>query len=307
MTLPEGLADAELAAFVAEMRSFDGPSFRERGAADVRAAAAARARVLEPVMAEVREVDAGGVPARLYRPVEGATPLLVFFHGGMWSIGSLDTHERACRELARDAGVSVLAVDYRLAPEHPFPAAVDDAVAATRWALARVGELGCVGVPGVGGDSAGGHVATMVCLRLRDAGEVSPSVQVLVTPNTDLTLSRPSAREKAEGWVLTTDGVAWGVEQWVPDAARRGDPDVSPLAVEDLSGLPRAVVVTAEHDPLRDEGEEYAGRLRDAGVPVVWRREDGMVHGFLTTHGVSPAVDAASRRVAEDVARAFGG
>ncbi|MEV0648857.1 alpha/beta hydrolase [Phytomonospora sp. NPDC050363] len=305
MTSVEGLADDGLARLVAAMRADEGPTFRERGAAAVRAGAAARPRVAEPAMAEVRDLVVEGVGARLYRPVAGVTRLLVFLHGGMWSIGSLDTHERACRELASTAGVSVLAVDYRLAPEHPFPAAVEDAVAVTRWALARVGELGCAGVPGVGGDSAGGHLAAMVCLRLRDGGEAMPSVQVLVTPNTDLTLSRPSTREKAVGWGLTTDAVAWGAEQWVPDPARRGDPDVSPLAVRDLSGLPPAVVVSAEHDPLRDEGEEYAERLRAAGVEVESRREVGMIHGFLTLHGVSAAVDAASRRVARDVARAL--
>lgn len=305
MSISHGFADDALASYVAEMNGFTGPTFRERGAADVRAGAAARPRVTEPAMAEVREVDAGGVPARLYRPVAGAAPLLVFFHGGMWSIGSLNTHERACRELARDAGVSVLAVEYRLAPEHPFPAAVDDAVAATRWAMEHVAELGGAGVPGVAGDSAGGYLAAMVCLRLRDAGEALPSVQVLVTPNTDLTLSRPSAREKAEGWGLTTDGVLWGAEGFVPDPALRGGGDVSPLFAPDVSGLPPAVVVTCEHDPLRDEGEEYAERLRAAGVAVVARREPGMIHGFLVTHGVSAAVDAASARVAADVARAF--
>lgn len=293
------LADDALATYVAEARAFTGPTFRERGAADVRAGAAAVVRPRVPELFEVRDVDAGGLPARLYRPSAEASRVLVYLHGGMWSIGSLETHDRACRALARDSGVSVLAVDYRLAPEHPWPAGVEDAVGAFRWALEL--DPGA----GIGGDSAGGHLAALAALALRDGGGPVPSGLVMVFPNTDLTLSRPSTREKADGWGLTTDAVAWGAEQWVPDPAMRSDPRVSPLFA-DLTGLPPSVVVTAEHDPLRDEGEEFAVRLREAGVPVLARREDGMIHGFLTLHGVSPAVDAAAARVAADVARVFG-
>ncbi|GLZ75196.1 hypothetical protein Afil01_00030 [Actinorhabdospora filicis] len=297
--MSHAFADDALAAFVAEAGAQGGPTFRERGAADVRAGAAAVVRPREPELFEVRDVDAGGVAARLYRPSAGASRVLVYLHGGMWSIGSLETHDRACRALARDAGVSVLAVDYRLAPEHPFPAAVEDAVAVFGWATRLDAR------PGIGGDSAGGHLAALASIVLRDGGGPLPSALVMAYPNTDLTFSRPSTREKAEGWGLTTDAVMWGAEQWVPDPATRADPRVSPLFAG-LAGLPPAVVVTAEHDPLRDEGEEFAARLGEAGVPVVLRREEGMIHGFLTLHGVSPAVESATARFAADVARVFG-
>ncbi|MGW9212008.1 alpha/beta hydrolase [Embleya sp. NPDC055664] len=243
------------------------------------------------------------VRGRLYRPTLDAVPLVVYLHGGMWSIGGLESHDRLCRRLAVAARVAVLAVDYRLAPEHPWPAGIDDAVAAFRWAAEHAGELcGAVGMPAIAGDSSGGHLAALVCLRMRDAGGPMPASQFLAFPNTDLTLSRPSTREKATGWGLTTDAVAWGVENLVPDPVRRADPGVSPLFAADLAGLPPAVVVTAEHDPLRDEGDEYADRLRGAGVRVRHRRELGMVHGFLTMELVSPAADAAGGRFFADVA-----
>ncbi|OPC78943.1 hypothetical protein B4N89_33040 [Embleya scabrispora] len=243
------------------------------------------------------------VGARLYRPTLGAVPLVVYVHGGMWSIGGLESHDRLCRRLAAAARVAVLAVDYRLAPEHPWPAGIDDAVAAFRWAAEHAGELcGAVGVPAIAGDSSGGHLAALVCLRMRGAGGPMPAAQFLAFPNTDLTLSRPSTRDKATGWGLTTDAVAWGVENLVPDPVRRADPVVSPLFAADLAGLPPAVVVTAEHDPLRDEGDEYADRLRAAGVRVRHRCELGMVHGFLTMELVSPAADAAGGRFFADVA-----
>ncbi|WP_439679735.1 alpha/beta hydrolase [Embleya sp. MST-111070] len=323
-----GLADGELAAYVDAERLGCGPSVRELGVVEVRRRQAVRVagRVAGPGLAEVRDVEVGrrsvsgvalggltgvdvvaggavSVRGRLYRPTLDAVPLVVYVHGGMWSIGGLESHDRLCRRLAVAARVAVLAVDYRLAPEHPWPAGIDDAVAAFRWAAEHAGELcGAVGVPAIAGDSSGGHLAALVCLRMRDAGGPMPAAQFLAFPNTDLTLSRPSTREKATGWGLTTDAVAWGVENLVPDPVRRADPGVSPLFAADLAGLPPAVVVTAEHDPLRDEGDEYADRLRGAGVRVRHRRELGMVHGFLTMELVSPAADAAGGRFFADVA-----
>lgn len=294
----DAFADLALARYLAAERAAPGPSLQELGAETVRRAQRERAvgRKPEPEIFAATDLSAGGVPARLYRPTETATGLLVFLHGGMWSIGSLDSHDRACRRLALTTGTCVLAVDYRLAPEHPLPAAVEDAVTAFDWAAANVAELtGGTGMPAIGGDSCGGHLATMTCLWLRDHDRPLPAAQFLITPNTDLTLSQPSTVSKATGWGLTTDAVAWGAQNWVPDPALRGDPRVSPLFA-DLTGLPPALVTTAEHDPLRDEGEAYADRLREAGVAVTSLYEPGMIHGYINLDTISPAAAAAGDR-----------
>ncbi|MGW1989297.1 alpha/beta hydrolase [Embleya sp. NPDC001921] len=310
-----GLADRELADYVAAERRAGGPTVGEIGAVGLRRRQRERlaGRSVGPEVAEVRDVVADGVPvppilARLYRPTLDALPLLVYLHGGMWTIGGLESHDRLCRRLALAARTSVLAVDYRLAPEHPWPAGLDDAVAAFRWAAEHVRDLsGAAGPPAIAGDSSGGHLAALTCLRTRDEGGPSPAAQILAFPNTDLTLSRPSTRDKARGWGLTTDAVAWGVANLVPDAARRADPSVSPLFAADLSGLPPAVVVTAEHDPLRDEGDEYADRLAAAGVRVLHRREPGMIHGFLTMDHIAASAASAGDRLFADVAAALHG
>ncbi|MCW2900197.1 MAG: hypothetical protein JWO67_2462, partial [Streptosporangiaceae bacterium] len=218
-------------------------------------------------------------------------------------IGDLESHDRACRRLALGADTAVLAVDYRRAPEQPWPAAVDDAMEAVRWAAGNLRELtGAAGPLVIAGDSSGGNLAVLACLRLRDEGGPLPDAQVLIYPNTDLTLTRPSVTEKGTGWGLSADAVAWGAELWVPDPELRADPRVSPLHAAELSGLPPAVVVTAEHDPLRDDGEAYAARLRTAGVLVLHRREPRMLHGFLTLDTVSPAAAAAGDRLFADIA-----
>jgi len=303
------LADAELTAFVKAVRQDPGPPARIVGAVELRRAQRlrAQARPPGPEIAHVEDLTVGsaGVGARLYRPSVQGGPLVVFLHGGMWTIGDLESHDRACRRLALGVGTAVLSVDFRRAPEHPWPAAVDDCVDAIRWAAAG-GVPGGAGPIVVMGDSSGGNLAALACLRLRDEGGPLPAAQVLLYPNTDLTLSCPSTRSKGTGWGLTTDDVAWGAEQWVPDAARRADPEVSPLHAVDLGGLPPAVVVTAEHDPLRDEGDAYAARLAAADVPVGHRREAGMVHGFLTLDTLSPAAAAAGERVFADVIALLG-
>ncbi|MFG2164900.1 alpha/beta hydrolase [Micromonospora chersina] len=301
------LADAELAAFVEAVRQHPGPPARAVGAAALRHAQRLRvdARPPGPEIHRVEDLTVGraAVGARLYRPSPTAQPLVVFLHGGMWTIGDLESHDRACRRLALATGTAVLSVDFRRAPEQPWPAAVDDCLDVIRWAA--TGGSSRAGIEGptvVMGDSSGGNLAALACLRLRDEGGPLPAAQILVYPNTDLTLSCPSTRTNATGWGLAIDDVAWGAEQWVPDPARRADADVSPLFAADLSGLPPAVVVTAEHDPLRDEGNAYAARLAASDVPVRHRCEAGMVHGFLTLDTVSPAAAAAGDRVFADVA-----
>ena len=299
-------ADVVIAELLRGWRAAPGPSARQAGVEALRAAQRRRseARPPGPKMGRVTDLVVPAdppVPVRLYRPTASPSVLLVFFHGGGWTIGDLTSHDALCRTLARDADVAVLAVDHRRAPESPWPAAVDDAVAVTRWAFAQAPDLVGTDVVAVGGDSSGGNLAALVCLRLRDAAARVPAAQVLAYPNTDLTFSLPSVREKATGWGLDADDAVWFAEQWVPDPARRADPRVSPLHEPDLAGLPPAVVVTAEHDPLRDEGEAFAARLAQAGVPVRARREPGLVHGFLGFAASSPAAAAAARRLAVDV------
>ncbi|MFE9957315.1 alpha/beta hydrolase [Micromonospora sp. NPDC005299] len=305
--IKSSLADAELAAFIETVRQDPGPPARAVGAADLRRAQRRRveARPLGPEIAWVEDVTVGSaaVRVRLYRPSAAAQPLVVFLHGGMWTIGDLESHDRACRRLALKTGTAVLSVDYRRAPEHPWPAAVDDCVDVIRWAATSEASRAGIGGPTVVmGDSSGGNLAALACLRLRDEGGPLPAAQILAYPNTDLTLSYPSTRTKATGWGLLTDDVAWGAEQWVPDPSRRAHADVSPVFAADLGGLPPAVVVTAEHDPLRDEGNAFAARLAAADVPVTHRCEAGMVHGFLTLDTVSPAAAAAGDRIFADVA-----
>jgi acetyl esterase len=262
----------------------------------LRCAARARAarRPRGPRMASVADV-AEPVSSRHYRPVDERRPLLVFLHGGMWLLGDLETHDRLCRRIAADAGVEVLAVDYRRAPEHPWPAAVDDAVAVVRHAAAHL-----AAIVAIGGDSAGGCLAALTCLALRDAGDPDVlAAQILVCPNTDLTGAHRSMIEKGTGFGLDAGDVRWAAAQWMPDVARHRDGDVSPLHAADLSGLPAAVVVTVEHDPLRDEGDAYAARLAAAGVPVTHRCEPGLSHGFV--QGMAPAATAAFERLIADV------
>lgn len=303
------LADAGLVGVVEDDRASAGPGWRELGPVKVRELQQARvaARPAGPPVASVTDLRiADSIDGRLYRPAPGGgAALTVFLHGGMWTIGDLGSHDTLCRRMALATGSAVLAVDYRRAPEHPAPAAVDDAVAAIVWASGRRAELAgdkqCPLL--VAGDSSGGNLAALACLRLRDQKAARPDVQVLIYPNTDLTLSLPSTRQKAAGWGITTDVISWGIEFWVPDAARRADPAVSPLFEPDLGGLPAALIVTAEHDPLRDEGEAYAARLEAAGTPVVLRREPAMIHGFLTLDTQSPAAAAAGQRVFDDMTR----
>jgi acetyl esterase len=305
-SLTDLLADAELAAFVEASRADPGPSARELGPLAMREGQRRRvkARPPGPELAAVEDrVVPGDIPMRLYRPTLDPQPLVVFFHGGMWTIGDLESHDRACRRLAAGAGVAVLAVDYRRAPEHPWPAAVDDATEVVRWAADHRAELAGAHEPVVvAGDSAGGNLAALACLRMRDEGGPLPDAQLLLYPNTDLTLSQPSIAEKGDGWGLPADDVAWGAEFWVPDPGQRADPRISPLYAS-LAGLPPALIVTAEHDPLRDEGDLFATRLAAAGVRVEHRCEPRMIHGFLTLDTVSPAAAEAGERFFAEVSR----
>jgi acetyl esterase len=231
----------------------------------------------------------GPLRVRVYRP-EGAGPFptIVYFHGGGFVLCDLDTHDGLCRALCKASGSVVASVDYRLAPEHPFPAAIDDAHAATRWAMANASSLG--GDPSrvvVAGDSAGGCLAAVACLRLRDEGGPPPRGQALLYPITLCRLdSTPSYHTYAQGYGLTRDSMLWFLDHYLPDRSFADDPFASPLLARDLSGLPPALVITAEYDLLRDEGEHFADRLRAAGVATTSIRYDGMIHGFLRYVGI---------------------
>jgi acetyl esterase len=236
----------------------------------------------------------GPLPARHYVPRGFAAPgpLLLYFHGGGWVVGDLDTHDSVCRFLAASACVSVLSVDYRLAPEHPFPAAVEDAWAAFSWVAANTAALGTdPGRVAVGGDSAGGNLAAVTCLLAREAGQL-PAMQLLIYPVTD-TVGGESRRTFAEGFMLTKADMDWFEGHYLPPGTDGADPRVSVLRAPDLSRLPPAYVATAGFDPLRDEGEAYAQRMREAGVPVALVRHPGLIHTFANLTAVSRSSRAA--------------
>jgi len=241
---------------------------------------------------------AGDVPVRLYTPAGQAPfPALVYYHGGGWVLGGLDTHDGVCRQMASSAGCLVLSVDYRLAPEHKFPAAAEDAYAALQWVATNADGLGVDPARiAIGGDSAGGNLAAVVALMARDRGTPAVAFQLLVYPVTDSACDTASYRDNADGYFLTKDAMLWFWNHYTRDAADRRNPYAAPLKAQDLRGLPPALVMTAEFDPLRDEGEAYAARLREAGVPVQLTRYHGMIHGFF---GMSALLDQAKEAIQE--------
>ena len=251
-----------------------------------------------PAVASVRDTlvpgQAGGMPARVYSPVPDAPGVIVYYHGGGWVVGSVDDWDASVRALAVESGCDVLSVDYRLAPEHVFPAAADDACDALAWAA---GSLAAGRPLVVAGDSAGGNLATVTALRARDSGGPALALQVLVYPVTDCDLSRPSYREfEGNEFIVNRQDMAWYWDQYAPDPAVRANPYASPLRAAGLSGLPAAYVITAEHDPLRDEGFAYANRLRDARVPVEHRHYGSQIHGFFSLVNL---LDDAEKAVSE--------
>ncbi len=244
---------------------------------------------------------AGDIPVRIYTPeTSGAAaplPVLVYFHGGGWVIGNLDTHDGTCRALASGAGCIVVSVDYRLAPENKFPAAPEDCYAATQWVADNAASFGGDGSRlAVGGDSAGGNLSAVVSLMARDRGGPPLRFQLLIYPVTDAARDTVSYRENADGYFLTAASMEWFWNHYLPTAYDGDNPLASPLRAPSVAGVPPALVITAEFDPLRDEGEDYATRLEGAGVPVRLTRYDGMIHGFF---GMGSVLDQARTAVAE--------
>ena len=247
----------------------------------------------------------GEIGLRIYTPQgKGPFPVLVFIHGGGWVLCGLDSHDGPCRALANAVPCLVVSVDYRLAPEHKFPAAADDAYAATRWVAEHAAELGGDAKRiAVGGDSAGGNLAAVVALMARDRGGPRLAHQLLVYPVTDAGLDTASYVENGEGYFLTADMMRWFWNHYLRSHADVENPYASPLRAREVGGLPPALVITAEYDPLRDEGEAYAARLRDAGVPVRTTRYAGMIHGFFGMGALFPQ----ARTAIDEAAAALGG
>ena len=254
---------------------------------------------------EIRDISAGGVPCRLYRPNANKNlGLLVYYHGGGWVIGNLDSHDAVCRSLANKMGHAVLSVDYRLAPEHPWPAAAEDALCSLRWAYDNADELGInPDRIAVGGDSAGGNLAAVVSQQR----PVPLVFQMLIYPATDMTQSFASHQENAAGPVLTKGAMAWFIGHYMPKGSDWKDPIASPGFSPDnlLKGAPPALVITAEHDPLRDEGEAYGRRLIENGVPTSIIRYNGMFHSFFGMAGLLDDADTAQVLAASMTAKAL--
>lgn len=306
----DAIAHLETRAAAAGPALWDVPPARIRAWDREAAQATPRAEV-----AAVRDLrlpgPAGEIPARAYRPDAGSgRPLLVLFHGGGFVFGDLETHDPTARRFCAEADVTVVSVDYRLAPEHRFPAAVDDAEAATRWAVAHAAELGADPARVVvAGDSAGGNLAAVVARRLRDAGGPTLAGQLLVYPTVDMRPGDryPSKRELADGYGLTGDEMAWFGRQYLNGQEDASHPDASPIVVEDLSGLPPTFLATAGYDPLRDEGDAYARRLAHAGVPVEHVALPGAVHGVQTSHPPLRSGEELWRRSLDWLRRTVGG
>ncbi|HET7508574.1 MAG TPA: alpha/beta hydrolase [Solirubrobacterales bacterium] len=301
-------ADIQTLLWLDRLTSDDGLA-GEKAVAETRAERLKEARIVAhrpPIpMARVEAVaipgPAGKIDARLYVPEAGdePAPLLVYFHGGGWVIGNLDTHDDPCRFLASRAGVRILAVDYRLAPEHPFPAAAEDAFAAYAWAIGNAERLGAdTERIGVGGDSAGANLAAATCLTARDAGAALPAMQLLIYPVAETAGTAPSRRLFGEGFMLTRGDMDWFEDRYLPPGVDREDPRVALLNAPDLSGLPPAYIATAGFDPLRDEGEAFAARLREAGVQVALRRHPGLIHTFANLAAICPSARAAMHEAA---------
>jgi acetyl esterase len=269
-----------------------------------------------PDIGEVRDLSATGpqgpIPLRLYHPEAAARrakapPVLVYFHGGGWVIGDLDTHDTLCRQLALASGVAVVAVDYRMGPEHRFPAAVDDCIAATRWVRDHAAELGVDATRlAVGGDSAGGNLAAVVAIAARDAGDLPIGFQLLIYPATDQRRGWPSHTTNAQGYLLTADTMDYFHDHYIPDKAMDLDWRASPLLHEDLSKLPPALVLTAGYDPLRDEALQYSQRLTLAGNRATHILFERQIHGFITMGRVIDEANAAVAICAAELRRALG-
>jgi len=264
----------------------------------------------EPVAQVVNRTipgPAGEIPVRIYIPAgSGPFPALVFFHGGGWVICDLDTHDSLCRSLCNGAGCVVVSVDYRLAPEHKFPAAPEDCYTATQWVAGHAAEINAnPGKLAIGGDSAGGNLTAVVAQMARDQIGPRLALQLLIYPATDFTFDGPSIHENGQGYFLTTDDMHWFTGYYLNSDADKKNPLASPMQSANLRDLPPALVITAEYDPLRDEGEAYGKRLKEAGVPITLSRYNGVIHGFLSLEPLTEKGKQAREECAQALRAAF--
>ena len=293
----------------------DAPALNELPVEDARAAMAAmRPLVVEPEpVAQVHEMTipgpGGDIPARGYLPTDDPRelPTVVYFHGGGWVLGDLDSHDATCRALCNRAGMSVLSVDYRLAPEAKYPAAAEDSYAAVEWIAGMYSQQGQTARIAVAGDSAGGNLAAVVSQMARDRGGPEIAAQILVYPVTNHSFDTESYRVNGGGeYGLSEAGMRWFWDLYLNDEAESAQPYASPARAEDLSGLPRALTITAEYDSLRDEGEAYAAALASAGVQSSCTRYDGVIHGFVSAFAAVPEGSEALDQIAAELRVAFG-
>ncbi len=281
--------DPQMKTILEEAAALGLPAYQDLSPAEARKQMLALAPPVDRLLAVKRIEDRsipgpdGEIPIRLYYPAGGPPfAVFVYFHGGGWVIGDLNTHHGFCHALAKTSGCLVVSVDYRLAPEHRYPAAVEDAYAATVWVAENSDVIHSdPDRLAVGGDSAGGHLAAVVALMARDREGPRIDLQVLIYPITDYNFNTPSYTENKEGYLLTRDLMKWFWNHFIDDEGEANHPYVSPLRAENLSDLPQALIVTAEYDPLRDEGEAYGQRLQEAGVTVTQSRYPGMIHAFI--------------------------
>jgi acetyl esterase len=310
------MIDAALDSILKQMSAAGGPKLWETGAVQARMMFAAMRPMFATQSTPIGKVDAiaipspdGPIPARVYTPVGltgRATPGCLYFHGGGWVVGDLDTHDAVCRALANESGVRIVSVDYRLAPEHVFPAAYDDAWNALVWLSREAGGLQILPDRlGVAGDSAGGNLAAAVALASRAKGAPKLRFQLLIYPVTQARANMPSMQELATGYFLEKASMNWFFDQYIPAGVDLNDPRLSPLAVADLSGAPSAHVIVAGYDPLRDEGLAYARKLEAAGVPVTLVDYPTMVHGFAAMGAIVPHAAQALRESGRALAAAM--
>ena len=298
-------------AFIDQLAAAGGRGFHEMEVAEARQAILQLFQVENPEpVAKVEDrtipTPTGGLPIRLYTPEgDGPLPVLVFFHGGGWVVGNLESHDATCRALANAAGCITLAVDYRLAPEHKFPAAPEDCYEATKWAVLNAAALG--GDPqrvAVGGDSAGGNLAAAVALMSGDRGAPSLAYQLLLYPVTTHSFDTESCKQNGEDYLLTKDSMVWFWDHYLENDEDGNAPYASPLQAKYVNSPPPGLVITAEFDPLRDEGEAYGKKLQDAGADIKISRYDGTIHGFFSFFHLD-AQKKALAEVAEELKAAF--
>jgi len=309
--------DPSLARYLSDTAALGQQPPWETGPVEARRLTEERAPTLAgppPAVAQVEdrllETAEGSVPVRIYHPAgapAGHLPALLWYHGGGWVVGSLDTHDVPCRELANRAGCVVVAVDYRMAPEHRYPAAVADSWIALLWVFEHAAEIGVdPSRLAVGGDSAGGNLAAAMTLRAAERGHPALAAQLLIYPVTDVATDTESYESNGSGYGLTRQTMRWFIEQYAPDARTHHEQELAPLRALAVQGLPPALVVTCEFDPLRDEGEGYAQRLADAGVPTTLIREEGMIHGYFRWAGVTDRAAKTYNDCATHLRREFG-